>query len=220
MLARKVAKDLANYDVTVRLTRNDDIFLSLDARAAFANNLGADYFLSIHVNAGGGTGFESYIYNGPVSPNTANLRSTIHQTIVKLINSYGIVDRGEKKANFAVLRETNMPACLAEILFIDTEKDASLLKNGEFMKGMSDAITAGLVQSLNLQSLTPSPGPTPQPTPKPPQPPTPAWDPQGEVQKLIDAGIIFNHHPADTPVTWGEFAAVINRILNNNKQES
>ncbi len=212
MVARKVAKRLGNYDVTVRLTRDDDTFLSLDTRATFANNLRADYFLSIHVNAGGGTGFESFIYNGPVNSVTGNLRTALHQTITTFVKSYGIVDRGEKKANFAVLRQTNMPACLIEILFIDTAKDAAFLKDDEFMRGMSDAITAGLVRILNLAAVTP------EPQPEPTQPSTPVWNPQGEIQKLIDAGVIFNNHPVDAPVTWGEFAAVINRLLNSNKQ--
>ncbi|AQS59693.1 N-acetylmuramoyl-L-alanine amidase family protein [Desulforamulus ferrireducens] len=216
-LAQIIANGLANYDVTVRLTREGDIFLSLDDRAAFANKLGADYFLSIHVNAGGGTGFESFIYNGPISSNTSSLRSIIHQNIVKFLKGLGIADRGEKRANFAVLRETTMPACLLEILFIDSEKDAIYLKDTAFMKGIGDAIIAGVVQSLKLPAKT---SPTPTPTPKPTQPPTPIWNPQAEVQKLIDAGIIVNDHPADAPVTWGEFATVLNRILNKMKQES
>ncbi len=35
-----------------------------------------------------------------------------------------IADRGLKTANYAVLRETNMPAVLTENLFIDTTADA------------------------------------------------------------------------------------------------
>ncbi|MEG6521494.1 N-acetylmuramoyl-L-alanine amidase family protein [Desulfotomaculum sp. 1211_IL3151] len=202
-LGKKVAQRLANYDVTVRLTRENDTYISLTQRTAFANNLKADYFLSIHVNAGGGTGFESFIYNGGVSSATINIRSEIHDTLVSFLQNHNVVDRGKKKANFAVIRETIMPAALIENLFIDSIKDTALLKNIDFMNDLSDAITLGLVKGLNLVQVTPT---------KPPQPPT-IWDPQGEVQQLIDAGILANHHPADKPVTWGEFAAVINRII-------
>ena len=42
-----------------------------------------------------------------------------------------ISDRGKKRANFAVLRETNMPAILTENLFIDTT-DSKFLKMRSF----------------------------------------------------------------------------------------
>lgn len=111
-LAKKVTQRLASYDVTVRLTRENDAFISLTQRAAFANEINADYFLSIHCNAGGGTGFESFIYNGGVSSATINIRSVIHDTLINSLASYQVVDRGKKKANFAVVRETKMPAVL------------------------------------------------------------------------------------------------------------
>ncbi|SHF07025.1 N-acetylmuramoyl-L-alanine amidase family protein [Desulforamulus putei] len=218
MLARKVAKRLGFYDVAVKLTRDDDTYLSLEARANFANNLGADYFLSIHVNAGGGTGFESFIYNGPVNASTSSYRSIIHKNIVAFLKNYGVVDRGEKTANFVVLRETIMPAVLIENLFIDTAKDAALLKDDEFINGLCDGITRGIVNALKLSPASPEPEPKPTPAPEPtPTPPPvgpPVWNPQQEIQKLKEAGLLANDHPADAPVTWGEFATVINRLLH------
>ncbi|WP_003545574.1 N-acetylmuramoyl-L-alanine amidase family protein [Desulfotomaculum nigrificans] len=217
-IAKRVAARLAAYNVNVRLTRDNDTYISLSARANFANHLGADYFLSIHINAGGGTGFESYIYNGPVSPETSRFRSIIHRNIMNFLDDYGVVNRGEKTANFAVLRETGMPAVLIENLFIDTAKDAALLKDPEFINGLSEAITGGIVWALNLTAkpTKPAPTPTPQPTPAPTGPPekVSSWDPQGEVAKLKEAGFIVDDHPADAPVTWGEFAAVMNRLIN------
>ena len=229
MVARKVAKRLGSYNVNVQLTRDDDTYLSLDARANFANNLRADYFLSIHVNAGGGTGFESFIYNGPVGANTVSYRAVLHNKMMEFMRDYGIVDRGKKAANFAVIRETNMSAALVENLFIDTAKDAAFLKDTEFIDGLCDAITAGLVEALRLTTDSPIPkptsAPTPAPTPAPTQPPQPkptptpeptdppVWNPQQEIQNLIDAGVLANNHPADAPVTWGEFATVVNRLL-------
>ena len=217
MVARKVAKRLGFYDVTVRLTRDDDTYLSADARVNFANNLGADYFLSIHVNAGSGTGFESFVYNGPLAPSTSSIRTIIHNNIAAFLKNYGVVDRGKKAANFAVLRETNMPAALLEILFIDTAKDAALLKDDEFIKGLCDGITRGLVEGLRLPPASPAPKPTPAPEPTPTTPPV--WDPQQEIQKLKEAGLLANDHPADAPVTWGEFATVLNRILDRIKND-
>ncbi|GAB6180311.1 hypothetical protein JCM14036_16300 [Desulfotomaculum defluvii] len=209
-MGKKIAQRLSIYDITVRLTRENDTFLSLNQRADFANNLKADYFLSIHVNAGGGTGFESFIYNGGVSYTTISLRSVLHNTLMSFLRNYNVIDRGKKSANFAVIRETNMPAALIENLFIDSEKDAALLKNTEFITDLCENIAHGLVKGLNLTQIIPTP--TPPPIPKPTQSPT-IWDPQGEIQQLIDAGVLANNHPADKPITWGEFATVMNRVL-------
>ena len=43
----------------LRWSRTGDTYPSLSQRVNDANNWGANYFLAIHINAGGGTGFES-----------------------------------------------------------------------------------------------------------------------------------------------------------------
>src|SRR5699024_182816 len=48
----------------IKLSRTTDKTLTLKERTEMANRWDADYLVSIHVNAGGGTGFESYIFNG------------------------------------------------------------------------------------------------------------------------------------------------------------
>ena len=86
------------------MSRTNDRTVSLHSRTRDANRWGADYFLSIHVNAGGGTGFESYIYNGLAnSSQTGKMRNTIHD---KVVQASRLKDRSKKRANFHVLRET------------------------------------------------------------------------------------------------------------------
>src|SRR5690625_4573912 len=98
---------------TIRMSRTTDKTMSLKQRTDDANRWGADYFLSVHINAGGGTGYEDYIYNQLAnSSKTAKLRDTIHAEIVKAIGS--VENRGKKKANFHVLRESKMSAMLSE----------------------------------------------------------------------------------------------------------
>ncbi len=117
-------------------------------RAIFANNCNADLFLSIHVNAGGGTGFESYIYPG-AKERTRKLRDIIHNAIIAL----PIRDRGKKEKNLCVLRETVMPAVLLECLFIDNEKDAALLIDEGFRDKLANEITWGIAQALELEEI-------------------------------------------------------------------
>ena len=58
---------------------------TLSDRTNAANSWGANYFVSIHINAGGGTGFESFVYPGVGTP-TTTYQSTIHNEVMKLIN--------------------------------------------------------------------------------------------------------------------------------------
>src|SRR5699024_2341596 len=50
-----------------------------------------------------------------------------------------------------VLRELGMPAVLLEIMFIDTKKDADLLKNSTFKKDMANGISKGIAKAYKLK---------------------------------------------------------------------
>lgn len=111
---------------TVKMSRSTDVFISLADRAKMANDWGADYFISLHNNAATATatGFETFIFNGPVSAATSKLQNAVHSAIA---GSIGIVDRGKKRANYAVLRLSKMPAILIEYAFISNVNDESIL---------------------------------------------------------------------------------------------
>jgi len=119
---------LESYGHTVRLSRSTDVFIPLSERARLANAWGADYFVSLHDNAATSTvsGFETFIHDGPVQSMTAGFQNAIHNAIIKGI---GIRDRGKKRANFAVLRLTKMPAVLIEYAFISNANDERILIN-------------------------------------------------------------------------------------------
>lgn len=140
-----------NYRVDVALTRSSDREVSLDARSDFANVRDADYFVSIHVNSGGGEGYEDYVFESTPSDSPAEaLRSVVHSTVAEVVRNRGATDRGEKKANFHVLRETRMPAVLTENLFIDSRQDAALLRDGAFLAEIGRAHARGIAQALRL----------------------------------------------------------------------
>ncbi|WP_335872615.1 N-acetylmuramoyl-L-alanine amidase [Bacillus sp. 2205SS5-2] len=156
VIAQKVRDYLKeNYNVNIIMTRTGDQTFSLTQRSTIANLAKPDFFLSIHHNAGGGTGFESFIYNGIVSSQTQSYQKAIHADVLAGIQtSYGVKDRGIKQANFHVLRETKMPALLLEILFIDNEKDLLLMKNETFRKDVSRSIATGVANALSLQKIS------------------------------------------------------------------
>ncbi|WAA11804.1 N-acetylmuramoyl-L-alanine amidase [Fervidibacillus halotolerans] len=163
-IARKISQMLVNeYEgVSVRMSRTGDQTVSLSERTNNANSWNADFYLSIHINAGGGTGFESYVYT-TVPTRTKNLQKVIHEEVLKQVD---FRNRGMKQANFHVLRETKMDALLTENGFIDRSKDANLLKNDTFLEKIARGHVNGLVKAFQLKKkqtpLPPSDGEAPQ----------------------------------------------------------
>lgn len=86
-----------------------------------ANNNKADLFISIHFNAGGGTGCEAYTWKG----------SKYTQAVKTLNNlsALGFKNRGVKDGSkLYVIRNTKMKAILIEVCFVDSKQDAALFK--------------------------------------------------------------------------------------------
>jgi N-acetylmuramoyl-L-alanine amidase len=150
-IAKKIQSYLQNnYEVKVLMTRSSDTTVSLDARTDFANKEKADFYLSIHQNSGGGEGFESYVYID-VGTETKKIQNAIHARTAAVMNKYGARNRGQKQANFHVLRETKMPAVLLEVLFIDSAGNLALLNREDFQNEVSAAIALGTAAGLSLK---------------------------------------------------------------------
>jgi len=103
-----------------------------------ANRWGADLFLSIHTNAGMGTGTECFCYS--LGGRSHALARCIQQQIV---DSLDMRNRGVKEANFCVLRATFMPATLIELAFIDNDEDVNklIMKQDSFAKAIARGVT-------------------------------------------------------------------------------
>lgn len=145
-------RDILNADYTghsIKMSRTTDRAVSLRERTNMANAWGADYLQSIHINAGGGTGFESYIYNGNFSgkESTNQLRNSVHDKVVGQTN---FEDRGKKEANFHMLRESAMASSLTENGFIDYKDDATKLKSDAFLNKIARGHADGLAKALSL----------------------------------------------------------------------
>ena len=110
---------------TALLTRSNDTFVSLAARSAYSNSQDADRFMSIHANAFGDTsanGIETFSL--AATGTGAQLRNLVQ---AEMVAAWGLTNRGNKTANFAVLRDTAAPAVLHELAFITNPTDAAKL---------------------------------------------------------------------------------------------
>ncbi len=147
-ICERIKKRLERYQVVVSIAPRGE----LSERVKYANCCYAELFLSIHVNAGGETGFESYVYP-EVGTQTRKLRDKIHDTIMEYLSLVNVADRGKKEKNFHVLRETKMSAILLECLFIDHAQDAEKLASELFRDQLANEIAWALVQALELEKV-------------------------------------------------------------------
>ncbi len=171
---------LNNYKCQVALTRETDVFMGLSDRARKANAWKANYFISLHINAGGGAGYEDFIYTKlSDTGTTAKIRNAVHSKVAKVWIDANRPNRGKKKANFAVLRETSMPAVLLENGFIDNMIDVILLKQKPFVDKLIKAMGDGIALGLNLPvilKVTPDPKPITPPKKEPVAKPKAEYD--------------------------------------------
>ncbi|CQR46437.1 Sporulation-specific N-acetylmuramoyl-L-alanine amidase [Paraliobacillus sp. PM-2] len=138
-------------DIEVKMSRTSDVSRSLKERTDEANAWGADFYLSFHINSYNQSahGYEDYIFNIlPDSSRTAQYRDIIHEEVVKVIN---LKNRGKKKANFHVLRESQMPALLTENGSIDNDKNAAKLSEPKWRQAVARDHVNGLQKAFNLK---------------------------------------------------------------------
>ncbi|SDW30286.1 N-acetylmuramoyl-L-alanine amidase [Marininema mesophilum] len=143
---------MSRYRVHVCMTRTTDRTLSLLERVAYANQLNADFFCSLHINSGGEKGWESYVKSTSTPNAYLTAQHRLHSKVMSLLEPYKIIDRGEKQADFYVLRYTRMPGVLLESLFIDTMKERRYLQNHSFMTTLAHAMGEGVARALQLSS--------------------------------------------------------------------
>ncbi len=145
---------------TVEMTRDDDTYVALYDRPAFANELGADLFISIHNNSSDyptPKGTEVHYYDkvneeGFTMEECYGISSKkIAAAIQKeMINYVGTYDRKIKSSpELAVLNKTVMPAVIVEGAFMSNENDLALIRSDDFAEKYAFACAKGIILSLN-----------------------------------------------------------------------
>ncbi len=115
-----------------------------------ANNYGADLFVSIHFNAGGGDGYEALVYS--------QKRVVLGEIFAKHVAAagqnlrlYGAAPGVKIRPDLAVLANTNMPAILNEGAFVDNLKDIQDWNDDEELKALGIAYAKAAAEFLGLE---------------------------------------------------------------------
>lgn len=166
-VANALIRELRNYKgVSILRVDSSSYDVPLSARASKANSWGASIYVSIHHNANTGrwgtwTGVETYVYSATrPTDGSMKLAKEVHPRLVKAM---GLRDRGIKKADFAVLRETRMPAILTEGGYMDSSIDIVRLRNKAVLENAGKEIAEGIAAYGGLKRETSAPTPIVKP---------------------------------------------------------
>lgn len=140
----KLKRKLENIGYKVYITRDYDTYVGLYDRAEIANELGADAFVSLHINANGKespNGVEMLYVPGD-GRNNEGFARMLQQSLVQATGAY---DRGlSQRPNLVVIRETNMPAVLAECGFLTNAREESLLRTDSYIEKIVNGLYEGI----------------------------------------------------------------------------
>lgn len=153
-LARRII--LGCYFAGMRATKIvPEVFdISLKERCRRANDWydrceGDCILLSLHANAGGGTGFEVFTSVGETKADAlaSKLIAQLEMDFpnIRMRKDYSDGD-ADKESGFYILKHTKCPALLVENLFMDNEKDCRLLLSEDFRKALADSYVKFLKQ--------------------------------------------------------------------------
>jgi N-acetylmuramoyl-L-alanine amidase len=166
LMEKDVALDLAlrlrrllqsRLGVRVRMTRTEDVFVSLPERTAFANQVKADFLVSIHVNAAsarGAVGVETFYFSREPSDNDARASAQRENLVIENNGATGKDLESLLKttlADMAVTRDMKESSNLAERILSSLEKVLRVenrgVKSGPFYVLATAAMPAVLVES-------------------------------------------------------------------------
>lgn len=140
----------------VTMTRSEDVFIPLKDRATLANSLKPALFVSVHYNSAPSCeahGIEVFYYLEEKENDRAKASKQLATLVLnQLIVQTKAKSRGVKTANFAVIRETNMPAILVEGGFLTNEEELNKIKDPEYLKQVAFGIAKGIDQYLKSPS--------------------------------------------------------------------
>lgn len=128
--AKKYFDENKNY--AVYYTRTTDTYPSLTARSQLANDVGADYFLSCHINSASATAkgsetlYNSQGYKATNGVTSYKWAANVHNFTKA---ATGFTNRGlVNRTGLAVLRHTRTASTLTEFGFITNKVEAASMK--------------------------------------------------------------------------------------------
>ncbi len=140
------------YGVTVYMTRDDDTFVKLEDRTAYAKSVGADVFVSIHNNSsesGAANGATVFYPNSNYNASIGSTGQGLAQSILNNLTQFGLKNNGVQIRNsesgdtyadgslcdyYSVIRGSKkhgFPGLIVEHAFLSNQSDAEKYLNSD-----------------------------------------------------------------------------------------
>lgn len=159
-IVRRIVEKLQADGIPYRVLVPEENDVSLTERARRANEYakefnGKAYVLSIHANAGGGTGWEVYTSPGQTASDaiaTVFFEEAGREFVPdswRMRSDYSDGDP-DKEAQFYILTKTTCPAVLTENFFMDTEKDCRFIMSEDGRERIANMHVAAIKRVLTL----------------------------------------------------------------------
>lgn len=159
-IVRRIAERLQADGIPYRILVPEGNDISLTERAKRANEYakefnGKAYVLSIHANAGGGTGWE--VYTSPGQTPSDAIATVFFEEAGREFAPDGWRMRSDysdgdpdKEAQFYILTKTTCPAVLTENFFMDTEKDCRFIMSEDGRERIANMHVAAIKRVITL----------------------------------------------------------------------
>lgn len=154
-IAETVYDELTRHGVNAVLSRTSqgtDAETDLPVKIAHCNSFDPDLAVDIHINAGGGKGFEAIVYHG--GGKSLAMGQNIEAEVLKIgQNSRGMKTRLNSQGNdyFGWIRQVDAPSVILEAAFIDNPADLLLIKTAEGRRNFGIAYAKGLLKTLGIE---------------------------------------------------------------------
>jgi N-acetylmuramoyl-L-alanine amidase len=165
-VSQRAKRHLEAAGIRVKLTRERDLFLSLQERCNLAAKAGAGLFVSIHADAASNPaahGVGVFVLTAAGCSSTGDSRgkgdlgagkgnaydaanSVLGFSIQSnLVKKSGRADRGVRRARFYVIKNVACPAALVECGFVSNKEEESLMIQADYREAVARGISNGII---------------------------------------------------------------------------
>ncbi len=156
-ICEKIEEKLKAY-TGYTVLRLDDVTgekdIALKTRTNNANNFKADFYLSIHhnagVNGGIGGGIETYVYT-KADAESKEWQEALYEALMNHTGLKGNRADGTRSANLHECRESKMPCVLIESGFMDSKTDVPIILTSKFADEVAEACVEVIVKKAKLK---------------------------------------------------------------------
>ena len=140
--AKELEKELRRRGFLTVMTRRSDTFVSLEQRARIANRVPKGILVSVHYNAHTNRtvrGIETFY----MSSSGRKLASVMQRTMMEKVRSK---NRGIKRKNLKIIRDTKHPAILVECGFISNSWERGRANSQWYQKAVAKLMAEGVAR--------------------------------------------------------------------------